>query len=177
MIAQTVGAEEPSVSVSSRRDRWPELGEAFDTERRLLGELIRILLHQREGLSGNDVEILDDSVYSAQRVLLTLHEARRRRQSLLKLLLPGEAVNLSSLRDELVGAPAATLEALDRLLDAAQALRRELGINRTAIQGAASIGDGLIRALTRSAGRATSYARHTDGSPAAPSGVLLDRQG
>lgn len=177
MSPPTMEARELPGGAPRAFDRCMELGEAFDTERRLLDELMRILLHQRDGLSGNDVEILDDSVYAAQRVLLTLHEARRRRQRLIQIVHPGVEVSLSSLEDELPGVPAATLESRDRLLKAAQALRRELGINRSAIQGAASVGDGLIRSLTGAAGEEVSYARDPEAGRTAPSGVLLDRKG
>ena len=43
------------------------LTDALGTERRLLEELARVLVAQREGVSADDLEALDESVFAATR--------------------------------------------------------------------------------------------------------------
>jgi hypothetical protein len=62
------------------------LTDAFEVECRLLGELAGLLRRQREGVATDDVTVVDESVFAANRVLPTLEEARRRRRTLLQLV-------------------------------------------------------------------------------------------
>lgn len=171
------GATE-DVRPASGAVRWSELEDALDTERRLLGELQRVLLRQREGLSANDTEVLDDSVYSAQRVLLTLQQARLRRRTLVRILSGVDDLKPSELEDALDGVPATVLASRDRLVEAAQALQRDLRVNRRAIQGAVAVGDRLIRALAGASEKAPLYTapQAPDGRSGGSPGALLDRQ-
>lgn len=154
------------------------LADALATERRLLDDLIGVLASQRSGVSTDDLEIIDDSVYAAQRVLLTLQQARRRRRALLGLVAGREDVTLGEL-DAVLG-PMATpdvLRARDELVIRARELTRELEKNRAVLDGALRTGDRLIRALT---GRPEEPAVYTDGRTGSPGPLgpgLLNTQG
>jgi hypothetical protein len=56
------------------------LTDALTTERRLLDELIVVMRRQRTAVGQDDLQAVDDSVFSTHRVLVTLSEARRRRR-------------------------------------------------------------------------------------------------
>jgi len=124
------------------------LVDAFDTERRLLDELSRVLLSQRDGLSESDLGVLDESVYSAQRIFLTLQQARLRRRTLLELTVGQGELHLSELEDALGSlATEHLIASRDDLLAAAHRLARELRVNRRVIEGAMIMGDQMIRAV------------------------------
>ena len=116
------------------------LTDALATERRLLDELARVLVTQREGVSGDDLQALDESVFSANRVFRTLQEARQRRRTLLQLIGTDEDCDLRDLESAL--GPGVTPELLgvrDELLESAERLARELTMNRRVIDGATQV--------------------------------------
>lgn len=167
-----------SVPQNEASTKIDDLKDAFETERWLLDELVGVLARQRDGLASNDMAVLDESVYSAQRVFLTLQQARRRRRTLLELVAGQSELQLGEL-ERLLG-PAMTpqlREARDALLEAAQRLQRGLDVNRRVIDGAMKVGDQLIRTLVGGSEPAPVYA--ADSSPheqetlSAP-GVLLN---
>src|SRR3954465_4045762 len=99
------------------------LTDALRTERRLLDELIGVMRRQRDAVGQDDLQSVDDSVFSTHRVLVTLSEARRRRRNLKPLLGQPEDVGIHML-DEILG-PRMTSdlrEARDELHDAARIL-------------------------------------------------------
>jgi hypothetical protein len=105
--------------------------DALTTERRLLEGLIVIMRRQREAVSDDDLEAVDDSVYATHRVLVTLSEARRRRRSLNTLIGRREDLGIHELDDALGALMTAALRlARDELQDAARALAREVELNR-----------------------------------------------
>lgn len=125
------------------------LTDALQTERRLLDELGKVLIRQRESIGKDDLEAIDESVYSAQRVLRTLQEARRRRRSLLELIGVDRELPLRELEDQLGAVVNDVLAvARDELLTAAEALSRELNNNRQVIDGALNVGEELLRVFT-----------------------------
>ena len=63
------------------------LADTMITERNLLDDLIRVLKNQQIGVANNDIASLDESVYAAQRIFLTLRQARRHRRGLLNALI------------------------------------------------------------------------------------------
>ena len=63
-----------------------QLVDGLDTERRLVEELDRVMISQRDGVARDDLGKIDDSMYAAQRILGTLKEARRLRGTLLRAL-------------------------------------------------------------------------------------------
>jgi len=155
--------------------RTESLERVFETERRLLDQLRDVLLHQRTGLSTNDIPTLDDSVFSAQRLFLTLQEARRRRRALLDLVAGDADLPLAELEDHVADLAASVRIARDRLLESARGLHRELEINRKVLDGAIGVGDQLIRAFSGSEPAPTySAGPDADGSASGSSGSLVN---
>ncbi|MFI5309628.1 MAG: flagellar export chaperone FlgN [Gemmatimonadales bacterium] len=155
-----------------------ELAEALRTETRLLEELTSIMRGQRDAVAKDDPELLDDSVFSTHRVLVTLAEARRRRRSLNHLFGRGDDLTVAAIESLFAGpAPVFVRNAADRLADAARRLQREVEMNRRILRVAIESGDQFVRALTGvSATRAAGYAPTTGTSDVATGGVLVDRR-
>ena len=124
------------------------LTDALTTERRLLDELISVMRRQRTAVGDDDLQSVDDSVFSTHRVLVTLSEARRRRRQLNTLIGQREDLGIHAL-DEVLGArmTPALRDARDGLHDAARALSREVAINRRILREALAVGDAYARAL------------------------------
>ena len=152
------------------------LEDALNTEARLLGDLVGVLVSQRSGVAGDDLAAVDDSVFAAQRVLLTLGEARRKRRTLLKLVTGSEDMPLADLEESL--GPSLTDGVRDagrRLRSTANDLAGEVERNRKILRGAIRAGDKLIRALCGSSSGAGVYGGH--GQPAeAGCALLIDTQ-
>jgi flagellar biosynthesis/type III secretory pathway chaperone len=166
------------LEASTERTPMAHLGELVDeleTERRLLDELARVLVAQREGISSDDLASIDESVFGAQRILRTLQEARRRRRTLLQLL----GVEPETELRELGGAlgPRMTPElntSRDELLQAAMRLSRELTVNRRVVDGALEVGNQLLRAFTGSPERPNLYAQGSEPAPKSAAGALFN---
>ena len=56
----TLGAQPLSVPQAEPSSKIDDLADAFETERRLLDELARVLSRQRDGLAANDMAVLDE---------------------------------------------------------------------------------------------------------------------
>src|SRR3990172_1616109 len=107
------------------------LAGALDTERGLLAELGGILRRQRQGVATDDVDAVDASVFSANRVIHTLGEARRRRRAVLGIL--GGNANAPLEELERVLGPEMTPEVIvarERLWTEAAGVAREIEVNR-----------------------------------------------
>ena len=138
---------------------------------------MNVLRRQRSGVAGDDLAVVDDSVFAAQRILLTLAEARRRRHSLLSLLVGREHVGLGELGDAL--GPLMTPElaqAQTELQAGARVLADELERNRRILNGAISSGDRLIRALTGAPAEPNVYGTTANPRGASGGAPLIDRQ-
>ncbi|MDB4878189.1 MAG: FlgN family protein [Gemmatimonadetes bacterium] len=124
------------------------LTDALTTERRLLDELIAVMRRQRNAVGEDDLQSVDDSVFSTHRVLVTLSEARRRRRQLNTLIGQREDLGIHAL-DEVLGnrMTQALRDARDQLHDAARALSREVSINRRVLRDALASGDAFARTL------------------------------
>ena len=149
--------------------------DELDTECRLLGDLRRVLVSQRDGISKNDLGTIDESTFSAQRILLTLQQARQRRRNLLELLEVDQGAELADLEDAL--GPLMTPEltgSRDALLQAAAGLQRELTVNRRVIDGALDMGDRLLRIFTGQTERAPTYTAAPNAERSGSSGALLN---
>jgi hypothetical protein len=113
------------------------LGDVLASEANLLQDLLAVLRSQREALRSDDLQAVEDGVFATRRVLHTLSEARRRRDTIYRLLgVPrdagacGLAANLKS------ALPEELRVALDGLIAAADALSSEVELNRGALQAA-----------------------------------------
>lgn len=124
------------------------LAAALREEERLLRELIAVLRSQRAAIAADDLERLDDAVFGTHRVLLTLGEARRRRQALNRLLGESDDLSIEALVEAFGGEPPAGVRAaIDGLVDAGQVLNREVDLNQRVLRVAIDAGDQLVRAL------------------------------
>lgn len=151
------------------------LADALHTERGLLDEMSRVLLRQREGISADDLAVLDESVYCAQRVLLTLQQARRRRRMLMSLLGGQEDTPLGELESTLGRTATPSLcRARDELMEAAQRLARELEVNRRVIDGAISAGDEVIALFVGPEPSPELYSKKDGPKPGGRPGALLN---
>ncbi len=113
------------------------LVEAIEVECRLLGELRSVLRRQREGVARDDLEVLDESVVAAHRVMHTLGEARRRRRTLIGLLAPAEDTPLDELDAALGPRMTAELAAMrSRLHEQARRVAREIETNQRVLSAA-----------------------------------------
>jgi len=111
--------------------------DAFETESRLLGELIAVMQRQRGAVGDDDLQAVDDSVFATHRVLATLSEARSRRQTLNQLLGYREDLAIQSLNETLGERLSAELGAArERLSAAARNLSAEVSINRRLLRAA-----------------------------------------
>lgn len=151
------------------------LVDALRLEARLLVDLVAIMRRQRDSVARDDLDGLDDSVFSTHRVLVTLGEARRRRRSINRLL--GESDDLSVGALDLLFAgqvPDDIRVAADLLAEVAHTLQAEVDVNRRVLRIAIESGDQLVRSL---AGVPVAGQLGYSGAPApADNGVILDRR-
>lgn len=151
------------------------LKDALQTERRLLDELVRVMVLQRESIAADDLQAIDESVFSAQRVLRTLQEARRRRRTLLELIGVDRDLPLRELEHRVGPAVSQGLsDSRDALLAAAETLSRELTSNRQVIHGALTIGEQLLRVFTGTAERPILYDQGAESEQGSAAGALLN---
>jgi hypothetical protein len=155
------------------------LGPALGRERKLLGDLLNILKQQREAVATEDLASVDDTIFSAQRILRTLAEARIKRRTLLEILGADPNIPLDDLEDAL--GPKVTPELSEEiqvLRTVALQLTGELEVNRKVLQGAIRSGENLITVLgggqTQDPGVYGPQAEQPRGS--GDHGMILDRQ-
>ncbi len=177
MIASETVADEPS-SVDRPWEGTALLVDTLRTESRLLSNLAQVLRQQRSGVASDDLQSVDDSVYSAQRILLTLSEARRRRRSLMQLMGGAGDTDLDDLERALGPLmDEGVAEARSALKAAARELSAELDINRRVLQSAIRTGETYVKALYGASSEGV-YTPQADtpktGQPG--SGLLLNRQ-
>ncbi len=155
------------------------LAAAFVRESKLLIDLMEVLKRQRGAVSKDDLAVVDETVYSAQRIFRTLAEARRRRHALLEILGVDGGLGLDDLEEGLCGRMTEEVaEARDRLKEAAGHLSRELDMNRKILSGAIATGETLIRGLRGGGGKTAGV--YGPGAQARPSegeaGLIINRQ-
>lgn len=152
-----------------------ELALALHTETRLLLDLTEAMRKQRRGVAADDVTMVDDSVFAANRILRTLGEARRRRRALVENVWHEERP-LNEWGEAYAPFMNATLrDAVERLQTTADMLAREIAINRAVLRDALDAGAGLIRAVAGANSTPATYAPRGHAEPA-PSGLLVNRK-
>ncbi len=140
------------------------LTDAFRAETQLIEELTTAILQQRQAITHDDIDVVDDTVFSMHRLLLTLNEARARRRSIYRLLGYDETLGVRQL-ETVLGAkvtPALKL-GRDHLRSAAERLSKEIGINRGVLREALTQNESLVVAL-RTTGSKQSAAYDVDGA-------------
>ena len=150
------------------------LADVLHAERRLVGELIAILLEQRDAVSADDLAAVDRASHALQRSLFTLADARRRRRGIGEML---GAADASLPRLEALLGDHMTPEVDDaraQLVAVAGALAREVETNRRILRQALIANDQHVATLTAPAEviayRAKPAARRATGS-------LIDTRG
>jgi hypothetical protein len=154
------------------------LVDALGSENRLLGELVTIMRRQRDAVAGDDLQLIDDSVFATHRILVTLGEARRRRKSLNRILTGAEDLGVQDLEAALGPRMNDALRsARDGLKDTARILSKEVEMNRRVLRHALATGEAMVRAMCVPAEK-TLYTG-SDAAPATTSaggGILINRQ-
>lgn len=148
------------------------LAETLRTEAKLLGDLTSIMRRQRESVAHDDLDGVDDSVFSTHRVLVTLQEARRRRRTLNRVLGEGDDLSVVALEEFFNGdLPPTVAEAAALLRSSAVALQQEVSVNRRVLSEAISAGDRQVQMLVNAAsGQSSSTEQPATG------GRLIDRK-
>ncbi|MGI8766455.1 MAG: flagellar protein FlgN [Gemmatimonadaceae bacterium] len=124
------------------------LSKALVSERKLIDDLISVVLTQRSAVGVDDVQGVDDSVFATHRLLLTLGEARKRRRSINEMLGCSEDTGVRQL-DAALGpwmTPKLRTER-DGLQDSARILSREIEINRRILREALANSESFVRAM------------------------------
>ena len=122
--------------------------DSLRSEARLVEELAATMRRQRAAVAADDLQGVDDSVFATHRILATLGQARQRRRQLNRLLGADEEIAVHRL-DELLGSQMTEplRVARDGLQTAAQALAREVDVNRRVLRDAIASGESYVRAL------------------------------
>lgn len=150
--------------------------KALHAEARLLGELTSVMRNQRDAIARDDLDALDDAVFATHRVLLTLGEARRRRKALNELIGEGDDLSLETLRACFDHEPPPDIgDAITDLANVANALHREVEVNRRVLRHAIDSGDQLLRTLCGVSPSPETYDRIPTPAPSQGS-VLFDRR-
>jgi len=153
------------------------LVDTLRSERRLLDELIAIMERQRAAVAANDLLSLDDSTFDAQRVLLTLGEARKRRRTLTERL--GCDVDTPA-RDLCESLGAQCTDALGHasreLEECARALSREVSVNRRVLNQGLAAGEEFMRIIAGASSRPPGYPDRQDAVAIAGTARLVNRQ-
>jgi flagellar biosynthesis/type III secretory pathway chaperone len=159
------------VSLAHATSTVAALADSLRSEARLLGDLTAIMRRQRESVAHDDLDGVDDSVFSTHRVLVTLQEARRRRRTLNHVL--GESDDLSVVALEAFfngDLPPIVAEAAQALRKGAVELQQEVAMNRRVLREAISAGDRQVQMLVGAASPATGA-----GELPVTGGRLIDR--
>ncbi|HET7274974.1 MAG TPA: flagellar export chaperone FlgN [Longimicrobiaceae bacterium] len=152
------------------------LTSAVSSEVRLLEDLIGIMRRQRSAVAADDLQGVDDSVFSTHRVLVTLGEARRQRRAVSLMVGGTEDLALRKLDDLLGDEMTDSLRrACDGLRDAATTLSREVGMNRQVLRAALSEGSEYMHALCGTSEQSGSYAPRTNSETDTRGGLLINR--
>ncbi len=127
---------------------FADLTLALERECRLIGELNRAILQQREAVARGDVRGVESSIRLASRAILTLQETRRHRAMLLQSLVGDPAQPLADLDTHFGAALPETFLAARRLVQSSAAdVAEEVWRNQEVLLGALRERDALLREL------------------------------
>lgn len=155
------------------------LAEALRKEAKLLLDLKEVLQRQRAAVAQDDLAIVDETVYSAQRIFRTLAEARRQRRAILEILGVDREAGVDALDGVLGGRMTIDLSlAQEELREAARRVSGELNVNKEILKGAIASGEGLIRGLRGGSDKSSGvYGPQADVQPSrGDGGLIINRQ-
>ena len=125
-----------------------DLTLALDRECRLIEELRRAVLQQREAVTHGDLAGVESSIRLASRSLLTLQENQRYRSTLLQRLVGDPAQPLADLDSRFESAlPAAFLAARDKMRESATDVAAEVWRNQEVLLAALRERDAMLQEL------------------------------
>jgi len=163
----------------ARAEAADSLARALLQEASLLTRMAETLQNQREAVAAEDLAGVDDTIFSGQRILRTLAEARLRRRTLLHVLVGDPEHHLCDLPETLGPRTTPSLDqALPAIEAAAQELAKELRVNREILSSAMRSGEDLIRVMGGAEGQdAGVYSPGADSeSRKRDHGMIIDRQ-
>lgn len=159
------------VSLAHATSTIAALADSLRSEAKLLGDLTAIMRRQRESVAHDDLDGVDDSVFSTHRVLVTLQEARRRRRTLNHVLGESDDLSVVALEEFFNGdLPPIVADAAQALRTGAVELQQEVSMNRRVLREAISAGDRQVQMLVGAASPATGA-----GELPVTGGRLIDR--
>jgi hypothetical protein len=124
------------------------LCDALLSERKLIDDLVEIVLRQRAAIAIDDIQAVDDSVFATHRLLLTLSEARKGRRAINTMAGCKEETGVKHLEEALGEWMTPQLRiAREELQIAAARLSSEIEINRRILREAISNSDAFVRAV------------------------------
>lgn len=150
---------------------------ALRAEEELLVELCRALADQRDGIARDDSAGIETATHGVSRAVMTLDEARRRREQMIQLLTDGDPTPLEKL-EAIIGPVPGLGAARAAVRNAAKTAVRDLALNQSILRGALRAGDAYLQALFASVGEqspAYTPAPHPR-DRSAPSGVVVNRR-
>jgi hypothetical protein len=149
---------------------------ALRAEEQLLVELCSALAAQRDGIARDDSPGVETATHGVSRAVMTLDEARRRREQLIQLLTEGEPTPLEQLEASIGPVPGLSA-ARAAVRNAAKTAVRDLALNQSILRGALRAGDAYLQALFASVGeQPSSYTPAPRSRDATPSGVVVNRR-
>jgi len=152
------------------------LTDALASEKKLVDDLIDVILRQRQAVAVDDLQAVDDSVFATHRLLLTLGEARKRRRSINRLLGYEEDLGVRQLGDVLGTQMTPRLRAQrDDLQHAARRLTTEIDINRRILREALAHSESYVRAMRGVPDRTEGYGMTGVPSVVTPGTTLFSR--
>ena len=178
----TRGRPEPSPAMSHISPaQWlplvKGLTDALQSEQRLIDELIGIMRAQRDAVAADDLQAVDDSVFSVQRVLHTLAEARKRRRALNVRFGQSEDVALRDLLESMGPYANDDLQgARDTLKVSARTLASEVTTNRQILREALTTGEEMVRTLAGFAAPRVGYGETLGSGDPMRGSFLVNRQ-
>jgi len=128
--------------------RLGELESALWEEQVLIEDLRQALLRQREGVVADNPQVIEATVHTISRTLLTLEEARRRRTALITLVIGNSGVALDDLQRHLaIPLTAGFMEACEKVQHAAETIAAEVAINQDLQSRAREAGEAFRQQL------------------------------
>lgn len=157
------------------RELEADVLQSITGERHLLLELRHALATQRAGVATGEAGSIEVASRAVASAVLTLDNARRRREAMMSILSEGRPVRLDTL-ERFTGPIDGLAEARAELRHEAEGVIEDLAFTQDVLQGALQAGDAWLQSLFGSMADSTAgYTRPTASSTAA-GGRLLNRR-
>ncbi len=128
------------------RDMAADVLQSVVGERVLLARLRAALERQRAGVASGDATAIEQASHEVARAVLTLDNARRRREQMMSLLSEDHPVRLDTL-EQFTGPIDGLAAGRAALRSEAEAVIADLALTQQVLQGALRAGDAWLQAL------------------------------